>query len=67
MYPVLARLGWDERMHYDSAFSKSWYVGVEEASCIDMETQYRRYDILNQDHRNHRSAQTKRQQKKAEK
>ena len=54
-------------MHYDSGFSKSWYVGVEEAICIDMGTRYKRYDILNQDHQNHRSTQRELQQQKAEK
>ena len=65
--PVLARWDWDEQMHYDSGFSKSWYVGVEEAICIDMGTRYKRYDILNQDHQNHRSTQRELQQQKAEK
>ena len=54
-------------MHYDSGFSKSWYVGVEEAICIDMGTRYTRYDILNLDHQNHRSTQRELQQQKAEK
>ena len=65
--PALARWDWDEQMHYDSGFSKSWYVGVEEAICIDMGTRYKRYDILNQDHQNHRSTQRELQQQKAEK
>ena len=65
--PALARWDWDEQMHYDSGFSKSWYVGVEEAICIDMGTRYTRYDILNQDHQNHRSTQRELQQQKAEK
>ena len=66
MKPALARWDWDEHMHYDSGFSKSWYVGVEEAICIDMGTRYTRYDILNQDHQNHRSTQRELQQQKAE-